>query len=103
MAISGVYFASNCVQKYRLRSCTQPLKSVCVILFGRFRSGSLGLRNFTGEFSSVVRGNGLGAGVAPSFAGGAGGEITAGYGAYEDLSHAKSRWYWTRSVPPLEA
>src|SRR5713226_10236794 len=102
MASSGVYLGSNCVHKYRPRSWTQPLKSALVILLGRFKSGSLGLRNFTGEFSSVMRGNGLGAGVAPSFAGGAGGEITAGYGAYEDLSHAKSRWYCTRSVPPLE-
>src|SRR6266849_6405393 len=98
MASSGVYFGSNCVHKYRPRSCTQPLKSALVILLGRLRSGSPGLRNFTSEFSSVMRGNGRGVGVVPSLAGGAGGEISAGQGAYEDLSQAKSRWYCTRSV-----
>jgi len=35
-------------------------------------------------------------------AGGSGGEICAGYGAYWNLSQANSRWYCTTSVPPLE-
>ncbi len=34
--------------------------------------------------------------------GGAGGEISAGYGAYLNLSHANSRWYCTTRVPPFE-
>src|SRR5437773_7409417 len=102
MASNAVYLGSNCVQKYKPRSCTQPLKSSGVILFGVLSRGSLGFRNFTGEFSSVIRGSGLGAGAAPSFAGGRGGEIRAGYGAGSSLSQTKSRLYCTTSVPPFE-
>src|SRR5205823_13986769 len=103
IASSAVYFGSNCVQKYRPRSCIQPLKSSCVILFGVFSNGSFGLRNFTGEFSSVMRGSRRGVGAALSFAGGGGGEMSAGYGAGCNLSHTKSRLYCTTSVPPFEA
>src|SRR3989442_15930392 len=102
MASNAVYLGSNCVQKYKPRSCTQPLKSSGVILFGVFSRGSFGFRNFTGDFSSVMRGSCRAVGGPPSFAGGSGGEISAGNGAGRNLSQTKPRLSWTQRVPPFD-
>src|SRR5262245_23827687 len=83
---NGTYLESKVVNAYEFRSCTHPLKSASVMLFGKLKTGCVGTRIFTGASSTVTRGFAFVGGVA-----GNGGSIRFAYSCC---------WYWTIIVPP---
>src|SRR4030095_122170 len=55
MLMMVLYSGDQSPAKYKPRSCTQPLKSSCVILLGLFNKKCLGSSNSTGACSTVTR------------------------------------------------